>query len=143
MSEYAEYQISDGVGGDAEKEAAAVFIDPFIGIDLSTVPFEVYDTLRIVHEEAEDIEIEGFDPAIEALGEDSPEGKALSVGKSKNRVLYATAGLQAVRIKVAVENALHIEDPWQDVDIDEAEGYYQWAVDADRANEGLPSKSIV
>lgn len=66
----------------------------------------------MIHEEAEDIEIEEFDPAIEASGEDTPEGKpyigesssvsltrtwcfvslgkALSVGKTKNRVLYAT-----------------------------------------------------
>lgn len=90
-----------------------LFKDPFIGIDLATVPFEVYDTLRMIHEEAEDIEIEEFDPAIEESGEDTPEGKscvasgqpflriinedfvfllgkALSVGKIKNRVLYAT-----------------------------------------------------
>lgn len=87
--------------------------DPFVGIDLATVPFEVYESLRMIHEEAEDIEIEEFDPAIEASGEDTPEGKpcivsrrkfwriidedwvfflgkALSVGKTKNRVLYAT-----------------------------------------------------
>lgn len=67
----------------------------------------------MIHEEAEDIEIEEFDPAIEESGEDTPEGKpctvsrrtfwsiinedfvcllgkALSVGKIKNRVLYAT-----------------------------------------------------
>ena len=47
----------------------------------------------MVHEEAEDIEIEEFDPAIEDAGEGTPIGRALNVGKIKNRVLYATVSL--------------------------------------------------
>ena len=70
-----------------------LYLEPFLGIDLSTVPFEVYDRLRMVHEEAEDIEIEEFDPAIEDAGENTPIGRALNVGKIKNRVLYATVSL--------------------------------------------------
>lgn len=57
--------------------------DPFVGIDLATVPFEVYDTLQMIHEEAEDIEIEEFDPAIEASGEDTPEGKPYIISRRK------------------------------------------------------------
>lgn len=43
----------------------------------------MYDTLQMIHEEAEDIEIEEFDPAIEASGEDTPEGKPYIISRRK------------------------------------------------------------
>lgn len=37
ISSYAAFQISDGTAGNAQAEAAAVFLDPFNGVDLATL----------------------------------------------------------------------------------------------------------
>lgn len=38
---YADFQISDGTAGNAQAEAAAVFLDPFDGTDLATLDDQV------------------------------------------------------------------------------------------------------
>ena len=57
-------------------------IEPFEGVDLSTVPYDVYDTLRVAKESIEDAEIEMFLPAIAASGPNTSEGKLLQMRTS-------------------------------------------------------------
>ena len=47
---YADFQISDGVAGQAEAEANAVFVDPFDGIDLSTLDDSVADNIETMRQ---------------------------------------------------------------------------------------------
>lgn len=55
---YQSFQISDGVAGNAEAEANAVFVDPFDGQDLATVDDATLDALSVMRELAEDAETE-------------------------------------------------------------------------------------
>jgi len=48
---YAAYQISGGVGGTAESEAAAVIFAPFHGVELATVPYDVFERLLMMWED--------------------------------------------------------------------------------------------
>ena len=60
-------------------------------MDLSLIPYSIYDALLLAKEAAEDAEIELFQPAIEKEGGNGTvKGQALQVGLIKNRVLYAT-----------------------------------------------------
>jgi len=138
---YCDFQISDGFGGSAQDEAAAVFMDPFVGTDLAMVPFEVFDALKVAGEKAMDAEIELFNPAIAAVDPGSSEGLALDVGKWKNRVLYATANFQVERIKKAKLDDIGLEDPWGGSKYSWYEEYFLWAIEADRRNKGRPSLS--
>ena len=63
---YAAFQISDGVAGNAEAEANAVFVDPFANVDLSTISSDVLDAIETMREAAEDAETAQFNPAIAA-----------------------------------------------------------------------------
>ena len=51
---YAQFQISDGVGGNAQAEANAVFVDPFAGTDLASVSSDVLDAMNSMREAAEE-----------------------------------------------------------------------------------------
>lgn len=95
---YADFQISDGVAGNAEAEANAVFVDPFSGTDLSTVSSDVLDALKSMREAAEDAETAQFNPAIAAAS--GAEADALQVGKIKNKVLKLTGEVQVLNIQV-------------------------------------------
>lgn len=63
---YADFQISDGVAGNAEAEANAVFVDPFSGQDLSTISSDTISALQTMREAAESAETDQFNPAIAA-----------------------------------------------------------------------------
>ena len=112
---YSQFQISDGVGGNAEAEANAVFIgahplylspksdpnislDPFANVDLSTVSDETRDAIEAMRKAAENAETELFNPAIDSASGD--EADALQVGKIKNKVLKLTGEVQVLNIKV-------------------------------------------
>ena len=72
--------------------------DPFDQINLASVPFELYDKLKLAKEDAEDAEVELFEPAIKrAGGENTSTGRALRVGLLKNRVLFATVSTKSSR----------------------------------------------
>lgn len=142
MQDYAEYQISDGYGGSAEEQAAEVFIDPFKNTDLSLVPFEIYDKLRLAKEATEDAEIELFIPAIDKAGEDTATGRALTVGLLKNRVLFATAAVQALQIENAHNKAANVSDPFFESDLERAGEYLAWTIEADRENDEEPSLGV-
>ncbi|VDB95963.1 unnamed protein product [Peniophora sp. CBMAI 1063] len=101
--DYADFQISDGVAGNAEAEANAVFVDPFANVDLSTVSADVLDAIQTMREAAEDAETSQFNPAIDAAT--GADADALQVGKIKNKVLKLTGEVQGINIKIAQAQA--------------------------------------
>ncbi|KAI5120758.1 hypothetical protein M0805_004722 [Coniferiporia weirii] len=145
MKHYSEFQISDGVGGTAEEEAIAVFVEPFETVDLATIPYGLYDMLMVAKEAVEDAEAELFEPALaKAEAEDDKSlAQALEVGKLKNRVLYATATVQGLKIKAALDKAMGVEDPYEELDRVYAEDYLQWTIDADKKNAGKASANAL
>lgn len=95
---YAQFQISDGVAGNALAEAQAIFVDPFAGVDLATLDASVATDMETMRKAAENAETELFNPAIEAAT--GAEKDALAAGKTKNKVLKLTAFNQVLAIKV-------------------------------------------
>ncbi|KAH8115851.1 hypothetical protein DFH11DRAFT_1701836 [Phellopilus nigrolimitatus] len=101
--DYAQFQISDGVGGNAAAEANAVFVDPFANTDLSTVSSDVLNALDAMAKAAESAETADFDPAIAAAS--GAQADALQVGKIKNKVLKLTGEVQVLNVKIAQAKA--------------------------------------
>ncbi|WWC64018.1 uncharacterized protein I303_106624 [Kwoniella dejecticola CBS 10117] len=99
LQDYAAFQISDGVAGNAEAEANAVFVDPFAGCDLATVDADSLDNMKAMREAAEDAETELFNPQIDAA--DGAAADSLQIGKIKNKVLKLTGFNQVLRIQAA------------------------------------------
>ncbi|KAF9497242.1 hypothetical protein BDN71DRAFT_1387890 [Pleurotus eryngii] len=104
LQDYADFQISDGVAGDAEALAKAVFVDPFEGADLATVSDQTQNDVETMRKAAEAAETGQFNPAIDAA--DGAEGffsaaDALQNGKIKNKVLKLTGSVQVLNIKIA------------------------------------------
>ena len=97
-SSYSQFQISDGVAGNAEAEANAVFIEPFANVDLSSVSSDVLSAIQNMREAAESAETDQFDPQIDAAS--GADADALQVGKIKNKVLKLTGEVQVINIKV-------------------------------------------
>ncbi|KAJ7301920.1 hypothetical protein DFH08DRAFT_759904 [Mycena albidolilacea] len=98
LQSYDQFQISDGVAGNAEAEANAVFVDPFPA-DLTTVDATSLDNLGTMREAAEDAETDQFNPQIAAAS--GAAADALQVGKIKNKVLKLTGEVQQIKIKIA------------------------------------------
>lgn len=96
---YSSVQISDGVAGNGEAEAAAVCIglcydvliknlvltyhclEPFAGIDLATVDAESLENLAVLRKAAEEAESD-FNDAIDAA--EGAAKAALNIGKASN-----------------------------------------------------------
>lgn len=55
---YAEFQISDTLARNAKAEVEAVFVTPFEGVDLVTVPDQDRDSVEAMRKQAEDAETE-------------------------------------------------------------------------------------
>ncbi|KAJ7634921.1 hypothetical protein FB45DRAFT_1002384 [Roridomyces roridus] len=102
LQSYDQFQISDGVGGTAEAEANAVFVNGFPS-DLSTVDATSLDNLGTMREAAESAETDQFDPEIDAAS--GAAADALQVGKIKNKVLKLTGEVQQIKIKIAIAQA--------------------------------------
>ncbi|KAF2193299.1 hypothetical protein K469DRAFT_735232 [Zopfia rhizophila CBS 207.26] len=83
QQDYADFQISDGVAGDALAEVQAKF--PIDMTDLANVDPADAEIIKAARETAEAAETEAFNPAIEAATGD--EADALQNGKIKNKVL--------------------------------------------------------
>ncbi|OJD36242.1 small secreted protein [Diplodia corticola] len=98
---YADFQISDGQAGNALQEVNQKF--PVTDQDPANVSQEDQDIISKARETAEDAETGsgGFNEQIEAAGEDSDEGKALQVGKIKNKVLKLQLEVLDLQIKQA------------------------------------------
>ncbi|WVQ81093.1 hypothetical protein IAT38_003215 [Cryptococcus sp. DSM 104549] len=99
LQDYADFQISDGVAGDAEARAKAVFVDPFVGCDLSTVDAQSLDNMATMREAAEDAETSLFNPQIAAAS--GALADSLQVGKIANKVLKLTGFQMVLSIQIA------------------------------------------
>ncbi|KAB2576736.1 putative small secreted protein [Lasiodiplodia theobromae] len=98
---YADFQISDGVAGNALQEVNQKF--PITDQDPANISDEDQEIISKARETAEDAETGtgGFNEQIEAAGEDTDEGKALQVGKIKNKVLKLQLEIMDLQIKQA------------------------------------------
>lgn len=100
LRSYSQFQISDGVGGNAQAQANAVFVDPFANTDLTTVSSDVLEAMNNMREAAESAETDDFNPQIAAAS--GAAADALQVGKIKNKVLKLTGEVQVLNIKVRI-----------------------------------------
>ena len=103
LHSYSQFQISDGVGGNAQAQANAVFVDPFANTDLTTVSSDVIEAMNNMREAAESAETDDFDPQIDAAS--GAAADALQNGKIANKVLKLTGEVQVLNIKIAKAKA--------------------------------------
>ncbi|KAL6414660.1 small secreted protein [Ilyonectria robusta] len=85
---YAQFQISDGVAGNALEEVAAKFPVKEFRANLAGVSANDLAILKAARETAEAAETDagGFNDAIDQVGEDSDDGIALQTGSSLSRL---------------------------------------------------------
>lgn len=103
LKDYADFQISTGVAGDALSRAEAVFKTPLDGVDLATVSESDLDNLNTMRGAASKFETTDFNPAIKAAtGEDAA---ALQRGKIANKVLKNLGSVMVASIKEAKAKA--------------------------------------
>ncbi|KAK0656624.1 hypothetical protein B0T16DRAFT_315860 [Cercophora newfieldiana] len=99
---YSQFQVSNGVGGNALAEVAQKF--PVDESNLADLDPEDLAIIKAAGEVAEDAEVGpgGFNEAIEAAGgKNTAAGKALQVGKIKNKVLKLQLSVLALGAEVA------------------------------------------
>ncbi|KAK4251923.1 hypothetical protein VTI28DRAFT_1563 [Corynascus sepedonium] len=136
VQDYSQFQVSDGVAGNALDEVNAKFpIDPS---DYASVSEEDLEILKAARETAEAAETEagGFNDAIEAAGgKDTPEGQALQNGKIKNKVLKLQLQVMALEIEAAQgkDTADKLAEKLKKLDKN---------VKEDQAAAGQPSQSV-
>ncbi|EAQ93329.1 hypothetical protein CHGG_01564 [Chaetomium globosum CBS 148.51] len=102
VQDYADFQVSSGVAGDALAEVNAKF--PIDQSDFASVDAEDLAIIKAARETAEAAETQagGFNEAIEAAGgKNTPEGQALQAGKIKNKVLKLQLQVLALQIEAA------------------------------------------
>ncbi|KAF5388851.1 hypothetical protein D9757_005668 [Collybiopsis confluens] len=138
---YSAFQISDGIGGNAEAEANAVFVDPFDGVDLTTVSSDELTAINNMREAAESAETDEFDPQIEAAS--GAAADALSVGKTKNKVLKLAGEVQGITIKIAQAKANGEDTSDLESSLSEEQTKLNTNIAADKANAGKASKGVV
>ncbi|OCB86514.1 hypothetical protein A7U60_g6409 [Sanghuangporus baumii] len=138
--DYAQFQISDGVAGDAEAEANAVFVDPFANVDLSTVSDDTRDAIEAMREAAESAETDLFNPAIDAASGD--EADALQVGKIKNKVLKLTGEVQVINIKIAQAQAAGEDTSDLESKLQDEQTKLNTNIATDEASAGQASKGV-
>ncbi|KAG9098094.1 hypothetical protein FRC06_006816 [Ceratobasidium sp. 370] len=97
LRDYADFQISSGVAGDALSRAEAVFKTPLDGVDLATVSDEDLKNLNTMRGAASKFETTDFNPAIEAAS--GEEADALQRGKIANKVLKNLGSVMVASIK--------------------------------------------
>jgi len=140
LQSYASFQISDGVGGTAQSEANAVFVDPFAGVDLATVSSTDLSNVQTMREAAESAETDQFNPQIDAASGD--EQDALEVGKIKNKVLKLTGEVQALNIKLAQQKAKGEDTSDTESSIQEEQTKLTTNIKLDQANAGKTSQGV-
>ncbi|KAL5476666.1 hypothetical protein ACEPAI_2852 [Sanghuangporus weigelae] len=138
--DYAQFQISDGVAGNAEAEANAVFVDPFANVDLSTVSDDTRDAIEAMREAAESAETDLFNPAIDAASGD--EADALQVGKIKNKVLKLTGEVQVINIKIAQAQAAGEDTSDLESKLQEEQTKLNTNIATDKASAGQASEGV-
>jgi len=140
LQSYADFQISDGVGGNAESQANAVFVTPFDGVDLSTVDSTSLANVETMHQDAEDAETSDFDPQIAAAS--GAAADALNVGKIKNKVLKLTGEIQGLKIKLAQQQSKGESTSSTESSITEEQTKLTNNIKLDQANAGKTSKGV-
>ncbi|KAH8926815.1 hypothetical protein BT69DRAFT_1258863 [Atractiella rhizophila] len=136
LLDYAAFQISDGVAGNAKAEADAVFADKFAGVDLATVSETDTNNVETMRQAAEAAETEQFNPAIDAAGgTNSAQGEILQRGKIKNKVLKLSAELLVNQIKLAQGQDTQSK-------IDETQTKLNNNIQQDTAEAGQPSQGV-
>ncbi|KAG8946675.1 hypothetical protein FRC03_001319, partial [Tulasnella sp. 419] len=136
---YADFQISGGVAGNAAAEANAIFVDPFVGVDLATVDDAILDGMSIMRELAEDAETELFNPQIEAAS--GAEADELQNGKIKNKVLKLTGFKQVLNIKIAKGKAAGEDTSADEAKLAEEQGKLNNNIATDESNAGATSRA--
>ncbi|KAJ7107429.1 hypothetical protein C8R44DRAFT_585410, partial [Mycena epipterygia] len=136
---YDQFQISDGVGGDAEAKANAVFVDPFPA-DLTTVDATSLANLGTMREAAETAETDDFDPQIAAAS--GATADALQVGKIKNKVLKLTGEVQQIKIKIAQATAAGTDTTSLEADLATEQGKLTTNIATDVASKGDSSQGV-
>ncbi|KAF2459011.1 hypothetical protein BDY21DRAFT_362514 [Lineolata rhizophorae] len=134
---YSEFQISDGVAGNAQAEVFEQF--PIDTSDLASVSASDLDIIKSARETAEAAEVDagGFNEAIDAAGgADSAEGAPLQTGKIKNKVLK----LQLEVLALQIEQAQGDDGVAEKLDEEQAKLDTNVALDEEAA--GQPSQSV-
>ncbi|GJE91223.1 hypothetical protein PsYK624_073720 [Phanerochaete sordida] len=138
--DYADFQISDGTGGDAEAQANAVFVDPFAGADLTTVSSDVLTAMNNMREAAESAETDDFNPQIAAAS--GAAADALQVGKIKNKVLKLTGEVQVLNIKIAQAKAKGSDTSDLESSLADEQTKLSTNIATDKASAGKPSQGV-
>ncbi|KAK7402811.1 hypothetical protein QQX98_011439 [Neonectria punicea] len=103
VQDYSQFQISDGVAGNALEEVAQKFPVAQFRANLAGVSENDLAILKAARETAEGAEADagGFNDAIDQVGKDSDDGIALQAGKIKNKVLKLELQVLALQIEIA------------------------------------------
>ncbi|KAJ6605073.1 hypothetical protein B0H10DRAFT_1922793, partial [Mycena sp. CBHHK59/15] len=140
LQSYDQFQISDGVAGNAQAEANAVFVDPFPA-DLTTVDATSLANLGTMREAAEDAETSEFNPQIAAAS--GATAAALQVGKIKNKVLKLTGEVQQIKIKIAQAAAAGDDTSSLEADLATEQTKLTTNIALDVKSNGAASQSVV
>ncbi|TLS26846.1 hypothetical protein PpBr36_05206 [Pyricularia pennisetigena] len=136
---YAQFQVSDGVGGDALAEVQKKFpIDEAKIASLDPADLQIIKDARLTAEKAE---TEAFDPAIaKATGEEKNE---LEVGKIKNKVLKLQLEVQGIEAELAQTKTLDAkEKKKKEAKLEEEKKKLTTNIAEDKKNAGKKSKSV-
>ncbi|KAI6379109.1 hypothetical protein MCOR25_002089 [Pyricularia grisea] len=137
---YANFQISDGVGGDALAEVKKKFpIDDSKIANIDPADLKIIKDARTTAEKAE---TDGFDPAIaKATGEEKDE---LEVGKIKNKVLKLQLEVEELQAEMAQNmNTMSAEaKKTQQAKLTEEQQKLSNNIAEDKKNAGKKSKSV-
>ncbi|KAB5536560.1 hypothetical protein GE09DRAFT_331285 [Coniochaeta sp. 2T2.1] len=100
VQDYADFQVSDGVAGNALAEVQAKF--PIDTSNLAAVSANDLAIIQAARDTAESAETDAFNPAIDAAGgTSSAAGKSLQFGKIKNKVEKLYLEVLALQIQQA------------------------------------------
>ncbi|KAF1996651.1 hypothetical protein P154DRAFT_417077, partial [Amniculicola lignicola CBS 123094] len=97
VQSYAQFQVSDGVAGNAQAEVAAKF--PIDMSNLASVSDADHQIIKDARQVAESAETDAFNPAIDAATGDAVT--ALQNGKIKNKVLKLSLEVMDLMISQA------------------------------------------
>lgn len=141
LLDYADFQISGGVAGNAATEANAVFVDPFNGVDLATLDAQVAKDMETMRQAAEAAETDQFNPAIDAAT--GAAADALQVGKIKNKVLKLTGETQVLNIKIAKAKAAGDDTASLETKLAEEQTKLSNNIATDAKSAGATSQAVV
>ncbi|ORY71625.1 uncharacterized protein BCR38DRAFT_480125 [Pseudomassariella vexata] len=131
---YNDFQISDGVGGNALAEVNEAF--PVDMTDPASVSEDDFNILVAARQTSENAEAE-FNDAIDAAG-GSSDGDALTVGKIKNKVLK----LRTFEMVVQIQQAQGTAGSDADKQLEDIQAKLAQNVQTDEQNSGKTSQGV-